>query len=95
MPPGGLNIRWPDTPDEQERRLHNFKLPAVLAFARANRLDRVTLVGPRRRLGIVTTGKSYLDVRQALDELNISEKLAVELGVTVYKVGITRPLERF
>ena len=92
-PAGGLNIRWPDTPQEQERRLHNHKLPAALAFARANRLDRVALGGPRRRLGIVTTGKSYLDVRQALDELGICESRALELGLSIYKVGMVWPLE--
>ncbi len=93
MPAGGPGIRWPDSPQEQERRLHNVKLPAVLAFARANRLDRVALGGPRRRLGIVTTGKSFLDVYQALEELGISHKRAVELGLSVYKVGMTWPLE--
>ncbi len=59
---------------EIERRLRQWKLPAVHAFARANRLDRITLDSPRARLGIVTTGKSYLDVRQALAELGIDER---------------------
>ena len=73
MPPGGLNIRWPDPPLDQESRLHRYKLPAALAFARANRLDRIVIDAPRPRFGIVTTGKSYLDVRQALDDLGIDE----------------------
>ena len=94
MPPGGLNIRWPDPPLEQEYRLMKHKLYAALAFARANRLDRVVISSPRPRLGIVTTGKSYLDVRQALDELGISEEMAADFGLTVYKVGMPWPLER-
>ncbi|WP_029009780.1 indolepyruvate ferredoxin oxidoreductase family protein [Azospirillum halopraeferens] len=94
MPPGGLNIRWPDPPPEQEHRLMRHKLYAALAFARANALDRVVIASPRPRLGIVTTGKSYLDVRQALDELGISDAMAADLGITVYKVAMPWPLER-
>jgi indolepyruvate ferredoxin oxidoreductase len=93
MPPGGLNIRWPDPPLQQEERLMRHKLYAALAFARANGLDRVAIASPRPRLGIVTTGKSYLDVRQALDDLGIPEERAAELGLTVYKVGMPWPLE--
>ncbi|BAI72396.1 indolepyruvate ferredoxin oxidoreductase, alpha subunit [Azospirillum sp. B510] len=94
MPPGGLNIRWPDPPLEQEYRLMKHKLYAALAFARANRLDRVVMGSPRPRFGIVTTGKSYLDVRQAFDELGIGEEMAADWGITVYKVGMPWPLER-
>jgi indolepyruvate ferredoxin oxidoreductase len=93
LPPGGLGIRWPDPPLEQEKRLRLWKLPAVQAFARANRLDRVTLDAPHARLGIATTGKSYLDVRQALDELGITEAEARRLGIRLYKVALSWPLE--
>ncbi|UEM22228.1 indolepyruvate ferredoxin oxidoreductase family protein [Skermanella mucosa] len=94
MPVGGLNIRWPDPPLEQEERLMKYKLYAALAFARANRLDKTVISSPRPRLGVVTTGKSYLDVRQALDDLNISEEMAADIGLTVYKVAMAWPLER-
>ncbi|HYH36750.1 MAG TPA: indolepyruvate ferredoxin oxidoreductase family protein, partial [Azospirillum sp.] len=94
MPMGGLNIRWPDPPLEQEYRLMKHKLYAALAFARANKLDQVVISSPRPRFGIVTTGKSYLDVRQAFDELGISEEMASDLGITVYKVAMPWPLER-
>ncbi len=93
MPPGGLNIRWPDAPMDQEYRLHRHKVYAALAFARANRLDRTVIDAPRPRLGIVTTGKSYLDVRQALDDLGIDDALAAEIGIRLYKVAMPWPLE--
>src|SRR5258708_10654247 len=93
MPPGGLSIRWPDPPLEQERRLHGPKMAAIAAFARANQLDRVVLDSKPARLGIVATGKAYLDLRQALADLGISERDAEGLGLRIYKVALTSPLE--
>ncbi|KZD12153.1 indolepyruvate ferredoxin oxidoreductase family protein [Oceanibaculum pacificum] len=94
MPEGGLNIRWPDEPMEQEYRHQRHKLYAALAFARANKLDKIVIDSPKPRFGIVSTGKSYLDVRQALDELGIGEDEAAAMGLRVYKVGMPWPLER-
>jgi indolepyruvate ferredoxin oxidoreductase len=93
MPPGGLNIRWPDPPLEQEMRLHRYAVAAAQAFARANRIDRVAIDAPDARLGIVTTGKSFLDVLQALEYLGLDAAACRELGIRVYKVGMSWPLE--
>jgi indolepyruvate ferredoxin oxidoreductase len=93
MPAGGLNIRWPDPPLDQEMRLHRYAVKAAQAFARANGIDKVVMDSPRARLGIVTTGKSYLDVLQALEYLGLDERACAEIGIRVYKVGMTWPLE--
>jgi len=93
MPPGGLNIRWPDPPLDQEMRLHRYAVKAAQAFARANRLDRIVIDSPNARLGIVTTGKSYLDVLQALEYLGLDARACADLGIRIYKVGMTWPLE--
>jgi len=93
MPPGGLNIRWPDPPLDQELRLHRYAMQAAIAFARSNRLDKIVIDSPKARLGIVTTGKSYLDVLQALDDLHLTRRDCEEIGIRVYKVGMTWPLE--
>jgi indolepyruvate ferredoxin oxidoreductase len=94
MPEGGLNIRWPDSPLEQEDRLHRYKTYAAIAFARANKLDKIVVDAPKRRFGIIAAGKSYLDVRQALEDLGIDDEMAAEIGLTVYKVAMVWPLER-
>ena len=93
LPADGLNIRWPDPPLVQERRLLNYKLYAALAYCRANGLNRVVIDSPAARLGIITSGKSYLDVRQALDDLGIDAARAAEIGIRLYKVGMVWPLE--
>jgi indolepyruvate ferredoxin oxidoreductase len=93
LPPDGLNIRWPDPPLAQEARLLNHKLYAALAFCRANRLNRIVIDSPSPRLGIITCGKSYLDVRQALDDLGIDDQLAAEIGIRLYKIGMVWPVE--
>ncbi len=94
MPPGGLNIRWPDSFWDQEARLQKHKVYAALAFTRSNKIDRIVIDSPKPRLGIITSGKAYLDVRQALDDLGIDARLAAEIGLRVYKVGMVWPLER-
>ncbi len=94
LPPGGLNIRWPDDRMEQERRLHEFKVYAALAYARANQLDGIVFGSAKPRFGIVTAGKSYLDVRQALEDLGIDQAAAEDIGLAVYKVAMVWPLER-
>jgi len=95
MPEGGLNIRWAGALDmlEQEERHHRYKLNAALAFVRANGLDRRVIDSPNRKVGIVTAGKSYLDVRQAMDDLGIDEQMAKDIGLSLYKVAMTWPLE--
>ena len=93
LPADGLNIRWPDSPLNQEMRLHKYAVQAACAFARANRIDHVVIDSPRPRLGIVTTGKSYLDVLQALEYLGIDAAAAADIGIRVYKIGMTWPLE--
>ena len=94
LPPGGLGIRPNDDRVPQEERLHAHKIPAVLAFLRANGLNRTVFTGGRTaRLGVVAAGKNYLDARQALDELGIDEKKAARLGLRLLKVGAVWPLE--
>ncbi|MEL6289946.1 MAG: indolepyruvate ferredoxin oxidoreductase family protein, partial [Pseudomonadota bacterium] len=94
LPEGGLNIRGNDTPLDKEARLHDHKRDAILAFARANRFDRITMRGGSApKIGIVSTGKSYLDTRQALDALGIDEVSAADIGVRLYKVAMPWPLE--
>src|SRR6266849_2123559 len=95
MPDGGLNIRLQDTFLGQEARLHDFKRDAMLAFVRANKLNRnITSGGRNARIGIITVGKSYLDVREALDELGIDEVKCNDLGIRLYKVACPWPLSR-
>lgn len=96
MPSDGLNIRLKDHPTTQETRLHQHKIDAVLAYSRANKLDRTIYTGgAKRSIGIISTGKSYMDVLQALEELGIDETHADKIGLSLYKVAMPWPLEPF
>ena len=94
LPEGGLNIRPRDPVLTQEARLQDHKRDAIVAFLRANRINRiVTSGGLQAKIGIITVGKSYLDTRQALDDLGIDEARANDLGLRLYKIGCTWPIE--
>src|SRR5207344_1263924 len=73
----------------------DYKRDAMLAFVRANKLNRyITSGGRRPKIGIITVGKSYLDVRQALGELGIDEVKCNDLGIRLYKIGCPWPISR-
>ncbi|BFM08265.1 indolepyruvate ferredoxin oxidoreductase family protein [Halioxenophilus aromaticivorans] len=93
MPEGGLNIRWPDTPLDQEVRMLNYKWYAALEYIRVNKLNRVVLDSPKARFGIMAAGKAYLDVRQALADLGLDDDTCRNLGIRIMKVGCVWPLD--
>ena len=98
MPEGGLNCRLLSDfvgvqARKQEALMQDYKIYAALAYARANQLNRTMIDSPRARLGIVCSGKSYMDVSEALEELGINAEKAAEIGIRVFKVSMPWPLE--
>ena len=78
----------------QEARLHEYKRAAAAAFIRANGLNRIVYSGGQNpKIGIITVGKSYLDVRQALEDIGVDEATANRIGVRLFKVGCPWPLD--
>lgn len=98
FPAGGVHARLStDTlglqARKQEALMQDYKIYAAIAYARANRLNRITIDSPHAKLGIVAPGKSYRDVLEALEELGIDEQEAARIGIRVFKVAMPWPLE--
>jgi len=98
MPEGGLNARLSSIPLGQQARnqealMQDYKIYAALAYARENKLNHTTISSPNAKLGIIASGKSYLDVLEALEELGIDEKMAADVGLRLFKVAMPWPLE--
>ncbi len=93
MPPGGLHIRWPDAPLEQEARLMDYKWYAALAYIRANKLNHNVIEGPNDRFGLIASGKAYNDTRQALHDLGLDDDTCRRIGIRLHKVNVVWPLE--
>ncbi|WP_423597309.1 indolepyruvate ferredoxin oxidoreductase family protein [Roseateles sp. MS654] len=93
MPPGGLHIRWPDPPLDQEARMMDFKWYAALAYVRANRLNHNVIATPNDRIGLIASGKAWNDTRQALHDLGLDDDACRRLGIRLHKVNVVWPLE--
>ena len=87
------NILYSDTPRDQDYRLQRAKGFAAQEFVRANNIDKSMWKDRNSKMGIITAGKSYNDVREALRWLKIDEEKAKALGLCIYKVGMPWPLE--
>jgi indolepyruvate ferredoxin oxidoreductase len=93
LPPHGLNmdphLAWPAQRQLLERRVLLERLPASLAWARANRLDKLVMGNADAEIGFVTVGKAHHDLMHALTRLGLDRHPAL----AVYKVALTWPLE--
>jgi indolepyruvate ferredoxin oxidoreductase len=77
---------------EMERTLVGVRTELALAYARENGVNRIE--GARDAwLGILTTGKSYFDVRQALGDMGLDERALERAGVRILKLGMMWPFE--
>jgi indolepyruvate ferredoxin oxidoreductase len=93
MPAGGVHTRSFDMAVPQEERLHAHKIHRVLAYARANHLNRLGGATAEARLGLVAAGKAWQDLQQALVALGLTEPRLRELGIRTLKVGLVWPLD--
>jgi indolepyruvate ferredoxin oxidoreductase len=84
LPPGSLDL---------ERHLFYERHEAVRAYARANGLNRIEEHTGDDRLGLVSAGKSYADLRQALRDLGLDSATLQRLGVRILHLGLTYPLD--
>ncbi|MFD1611506.1 indolepyruvate ferredoxin oxidoreductase family protein [Sphingomonas tabacisoli] len=88
-----LNLQRGSPPLRQEDLVLNHRLPAALAFIRANGLNRVVVPADRPLLAIVSAGKAWLDLRQALLDLGLDDVRCAALGITLVKFGAIWPLD--
>lgn len=91
FPLGGVSARRQIDIYSMGKTTRKYKLPAALAFARANNLNRVTLKSKKKKFGIVAMGKEWRNVQQALKDLGISEEKAKSLGINILKVAMPFP----
>ena len=93
MPQGGLNIRLVDSPHDQEARVIDHKRFAAEEFSHVNKIDKRMWGKPGAKIGFVAAGKNWLDLVHAMSLLNIDENEAERLGISLYKIGQTFPLD--
>lgn len=88
-----VNFKWPAQRMEYERRMIEERAAAAHAFVYANNIDKVIVQSQQRRFGVVTVGKAHGDFLEALRLMGLSEQDLREAGISVYKVGMSWPLE--
>ena len=76
-----------------EQEIHEGRLVAALAFARANQLNRITVQAPGARIGLIAAGKPYDELRQALSGLGLDDAALERYGIRILKLGMIFPLE--
>lgn len=84
---------YPGTSIEHERRLYEERLVAAQTYVRTNGLDRTEVSSDHDTIGIVAAGKSWTDVRQAFDDLELTDEDLRRVGIRMLKLSLVSPLD--
>ncbi|MFW0795684.1 indolepyruvate ferredoxin oxidoreductase family protein [Gordonia sp. CPCC 205515] len=79
---------------ELEQNQLTIRIPRALEYARLNGLNKITVSSSDDRIGIVAAGKTYLDLREALRLMHITDDDLHRLGIRILKLGMVYPIER-
>nr|WP_279473337.1 indolepyruvate ferredoxin oxidoreductase family protein [Actinomadura darangshiensis] len=69
------------------------RLQAATAYAAANGLDRIEGAAADAAIGIVAAGRTYLELREALDRLGLDDAALARRGVRLLRLGMIYPLD--
>lgn len=69
------------------------RIEAVKAFSRLHSLDRLEQAAPQATLGIVSTGKAFLDAKEAIEQLAITFPQIATSALRHYKIGLSWPID--
>ncbi len=79
---------------ELEQNQLTIRIPRALEYARLNGVNRIVVSSSDDRIGIVAAGKTYLDLRESLRLIGISDSDLHRLGIRILKLGMVYPIER-
>lgn len=82
----------PDTL-EMEKELYERRIPAAIQFIAANDINRITVSSPADHIGLVAAGRTYVELRQALGEIGLSDQELLSRGIRLLQLGVPYPLE--
>jgi indolepyruvate ferredoxin oxidoreductase len=77
---------------EMERSREGIRMEVARAYARVNELNMIEDFGGPARVGIVAAGKTYLDMRHALEIVGLGEDEMRGCGVRLMRLGMLHPL---
>ncbi|MEO8162436.1 MAG: 2-oxoacid ferredoxin oxidoreductase, partial [Ilumatobacteraceae bacterium] len=82
----------PDTL-EMEKELYERRLPAAIQFIAANDINRITVSSSSDSIGIVSSGRTYVELRQALHEIGLDDLELSRRNVRLLQLGVPYPLD--
>ncbi|MCY3644514.1 MAG: indolepyruvate ferredoxin oxidoreductase family protein [Acidimicrobiaceae bacterium] len=78
---------------EQEKDIVYGRLEAATAYAAANGLNEISGAAGAARLGIVAAGRTFTELRQALDDLGLNDEALRHFGIRLLRLGMVWPVE--